>query len=670
MDNRLLFPSTAQLSLSKIENPTKSSDTLSILRSIVHSNDAEPYIGVVWEDAGEKVEIYFCFTSLIGAHQFKRSISAGLGSVISYPHVDLFDGKGIKSQYTSALLDSGIKAILRVSIYSVAELQRRWGLSFTKSERIKKINWLLERSLLIKTLLQTKPALTTSAEHSLATLLNRFFVSYTTNSINEIVNTLEQLDTGGYLDARNISFLRLLKMDALGQYSDVLLDEEIGDIVRGRMSSEVHRVVLKSLYSVYGLKYTDYSRVDEADPKSIEELKDKLDDWRPVFKSNPSNPSVFDSSEIVFHSFGRHILGYEASHESNEENTISDSVDLLVAEQIEDSDSSNATGSHTTDVFESIAINSWQSWLEAGSSAQDWSDYSAVLREEGFNWNVDAAVVDKYLSVLDALNDDISAQLINDSFAIFIESLHRQFSKESFTSDQILRLSEEFALTSHRASEDYRLYRFMLEMLFRGNLRDQDMNDQWQILEHFIETRGITVFNLPDVMSVLEYLIDGLPRYDANVLNVWNRYVVPFASNNSRLSGADLLILDSIGAYIQQNYVPFASENELMGASNLVAVEANIGVYSLDKTALGRVVETIKKIYPSVTIRENSDSVCTSALEQLAKTTDVMFFAASKAKHAAFYCVQNAKAKIFYPQGKGSTAMVRAIEEYLVGLTV
>ena len=666
MYNHHLFPEAAQLSLSKIETPSKTSDTLTILQSIVRTNDTEPYIGVLWEDAGERVEVYFCFTSSAGAHDFRRSIGAALGSVISYPHIELFDGTGIKSEYTNNLLQNGIRVVLRVSVYSGAELVRRGVRNFNKSDRIKKINWLLTKSLLIKKLLSSKPILTTSAEHSLATLLNRFLSSYTTNSIGALVDTLEQLDTGGYLDARNISFLRLLKMDALGQYSDILMDEDIGDIVRGRMSSEVHRVVLKSLNSVYGLKDADYASVSESNVQKIEALKQKLDDWRTVFKSYPKNMAVFDSSDLTFHSYGRHLLGYETSTTVKPAQANTDeSSDQSKLESGQKASPNQATDEDYSDSVDVPAMNSWNSWLSAGEADQDWSEYYEILREEGLNWSVDNVVIEQYLSVLDSLNDDRSARLISGSFAIFTESLYRQFSRNSCSTSYLLRLAEEFALTSHRAQEDYRLYRFMLEMLFANNYHEQDVSNQWQVLEEFIETRGLSVFNLPDFMAVLEFLVDMSPRYDENVLRLWNQYVLPFATNNSRLSRSDFKVLDMIGGYIQEDYTPFTTEDANNDESSLTQVEANIGVYSLDKTALSRVVGTIRAIYPNVTIRENSDSVCTSALDQLSKTSDAVFFAASKAKHAAFYCVQNAKALVRYPNGKGSTAMVRAIEEYL-----
>ena len=651
MDNHVLFPETRRLRLSRIiESSANNQPTLQLMREILQLNENEPYIGVLWgeKETNGRVELYFCFTSAFHAYEFKRSLSAGIGSVYSYPIIDMYDAAGDYSPYINSLFEHGASHVLRATTYADSKTPI--------PEKTHAADWLLRRALLLKKLLRTKPRLTKTAEQSLSSLLNKFFNSYTTLSLNDMIDASQQLEVGGYLDARNLSFLRLMKLDALNLYSDILIDEEIGDIVRGRMSSEVHRVVLKSLSTIYAKKFEG---VDLTNPVESGPLQDLLEGWRPVFTSVPHNPSVLEDSDLSFHTLGRVLLGIEEVADTQK------SVELG-SNEVNSIESQELTGVSEI-IEETTSPISWASWISEVQLGNDWFKHVSTLREEGMNWVIDSQVVDQYLMTLHEATDDVSESLINQSFAIFIESLRRQFSGDLISATQLLSLSEEFVLSPHYSSEDYKLYRLILEMLKETTVNGAIHEGQWQVLDQLIEKCGVSVFSLPDVISVLELLIDWLPRYDFRILNFWSRYVVPFATDNALLTTAEISSLDILGGFIQQNYVPLARNREVEDHQEFQAVDGTIGIYSLDTNALDRVVKVINATYPGVEVKRNSDSVATSALEQMSKSVDVLFFAASKAKHAAFYCVQNSGVKIAYPDGKGSTAMVRSIDKYFAG---
>ena len=652
MDNHVLFPETRRLSLSRIvDSSANNQPTLQLMREILQLNQNEPYIGVLWgeKETDGRVELYFCFTSAFHAYEFKRSLSAGIGSVYSYPIIDMYDVAGKYSPYINSLLEHGASHVLRATTYADS--------STPNPEKTHAAEWLLRRALLLKELLRTKPRLTKTAEQSLSSLLNKFFNSYTTRSLNDMIDACQQLDVGGYLDARNLSFLRLMKLDALNFYSDILIDEEISDIVRGRMSSEVHRVVLKSLSVIYAEKFEG---VDLTNPVESGPLQVLLEGWRPIFTSVPHNPSVLEESELSFHTLGRGLLGIEEVAVTQKSGIELRSNDVTSIEPRELTDVSEITEEVPSPI-------SWTSWISEVQPGTDWSKHASTLREEGLNWVIDSQVVDQYLMTLHEATDDVSESLINQSFAIFIESLRRQFSGDFISATQLLSLSEEFVLSPHYSSEDYKLYRLILEMLKKTTVNGAIHEGQWQVLDQLIEKCGVSVFSLPDLISVLELLIDWLPRYDPSILNFWSRYVVPFATDNALLTTAEISSLDILGGFIQQNYMPLARNREVEDHQEFQAVDGTIGIYSLDTNALDRVVKAINATYPRVEVKRNSDSVATSALEQMSKSVDVLFFASSKAKHAAFYCVQNSGVKIAYPDGKGSTAMVRAIDKYFIG---
>ena len=99
-----------------------------------------------------------------------------------------------------------------------------------------------------------------------------------------------------------------MKLDSLNLHSEILIDEEIGDIVRGRMSSEAHRVVLKSLKLVYG----ENSKINDLISVESGKLLKLLEEWRHVFESAPHN-HVFEDSELSFYNLGRKLLALRTS---------------------------------------------------------------------------------------------------------------------------------------------------------------------------------------------------------------------------------------------------------------------------------------------------------------------------------------------------------------------
>ena len=104
---------------------------------------------------------------------------------------------------------------------------------------------------------------------------------------------------------------------------------------------------------------------------------------------------------------------------------------------------SSQVGGATRDLSSEPASNPDTS--NSSSAPETWTscfvvvkgDELAGVRENALNWAIDSRVIDYYLHTLHDATDDVSENLINQSFAIFIESLRRQFSGDLISAPTI-----------------------------------------------------------------------------------------------------------------------------------------------------------------------------------------------------------------------------------------
>ncbi|MET3527171.1 protein DpdD [Phenylobacterium koreense] len=88
-----------------------------------------------------------------------------------------------------------------------------------------------------------------------------------------------------------------------------------------------------------------------------------------------------------------------------------------------------------------------------------------------------------------------------------------------------------------------------------------------------------------------------------------------------------------------------------------------IGIYTLTGAAGARAKAALEELFPTCTVEVNSDTVCTSALTNLARTSDIFVFAWRSSSHQAFFCVKDALdgRDPVYAAGKGTASLVSAV---------
>jgi hypothetical protein len=103
----------------------------------------------------------------------------------------------------------------------------------------------------------------------------------------------------------------------------------------------------------------------------------------------------------------------------------------------------------------------------------------------------------------------------------------------------------------------------------------------------------------------------------------------------------------------------------------LAALSGRIAVYTLTETVGHRIQRLLRIRCPQCTIETNSDKVCTTRLEELAKSASIFVIVTSSAKHAATQCIEAHRPSdlpILRPAGKGTSSILFELAEHATGI--
>jgi len=92
-----------------------------------------------------------------------------------------------------------------------------------------------------------------------------------------------------------------------------------------------------------------------------------------------------------------------------------------------------------------------------------------------------------------------------------------------------------------------------------------------------------------------------------------------------------------------------------------------VGIYSLTERAARRAKQLVERLFNPARVETNADKVGTSSLRSLAKEADILVVVTRSAKHAATEVIQQVRSSdlpTLYPNGKGSSSILRALLEY------
>jgi hypothetical protein len=84
-----------------------------------------------------------------------------------------------------------------------------------------------------------------------------------------------------------------------------------------------------------------------------------------------------------------------------------------------------------------------------------------------------------------------------------------------------------------------------------------------------------------------------------------------------------------------------------------------LGIYTLTEGAGRRAQKMLMSYFPGLEIRLNHDKTATDALSTLVDSADYFVFSSRSAAHQAFYPISKKRKDLIYPQGKGTSSIVR-----------
>ena len=179
---------------------------------------------------------------------------------------------------------------------------------------------------------------------------------------------------------------------------------------------------------------------------------------------------------------------------------------------------------------------------------------------------------------------------------------------------------------------------------------------------------GTTDFDA--LMELAEVILShASPNPDAR-RRLWARIVAALSPVRMRLTRREIGLINDLGQVFDIDEVfpvSAAASEELSTGPNPLAGKM-VTIYTLMDTAADRARRMLIELYPGIRVQLSHDLVGSSQLAGMARRSDVFVVCWRSASHAATQTIEHLRppdAATLYPPGKGSSSILRAIEEYL-----
>lgn len=195
-------------------------------------------------------------------------------------------------------------------------------------------------------------------------------------------------------------------------------------------------------------------------------------------------------------------------------------------------------------------------------------------------------------------------------------------------------------------------------------------NDYSEAIESFVivSDNEISKRTLPVIVEFIEILFNfAIKDESALKFKLWSSvsgYILKNWENiEFELKGVILWIDSQI--FAETSVLSHLSlKDDLSDEANSLNLEGKtVGISTLTEKAGQRAASILEELFPGIKIILNHDKVATEQLKHLAKTADFFIFCNKSAAHQAYYAVKEINKEIIYPEGKGSSSIIRALVE-------
>lgn len=462
---------------------------------------------------------------------------------------------------------------------------------------------------------------------------------------------LDQLRDSGGLDASNLAYLTIKRLNRLGKDADIKALPRLVDVIRQEPPTPVREALLESLYFSAVEDHLAASDLDAA----IQVLRDTGTHLLELLNGplRVRSTSALTIAVLAGIIRGDHNLLKYANNMLQNLGQFEELPEVLRTELL------SALGTDGPDIViapePQPVISSWGELVAAISDNSP--AVRNVLRESGWqDWQSPAQDDEEIASLLEDLGDD-AAEHAWSAVGAFLEATGYH--------DPAGRSAHAFMLNALTYSRFKPGDLLVIQALLSVALRSAPNVDQYGRLLSEIGSesdRWVAPERAPVVLDIIDSLVlSACPDENARQ-QLGYRLLTPLARHAERLDPADLAFARVLDGELGLG-LPWQTEqgDELAESEAWRSTNVNVLLYSLDEKVLGRVTEQLRSTAPNVRVTSSSDHVGSPRLRQWVQSADLVVLISRCAKHAAtgFISAHTSSEKIAYVDGSGSASLLR-----------
>ncbi|WP_414939667.1 protein DpdD [Amycolatopsis sp. cmx-11-51] len=462
---------------------------------------------------------------------------------------------------------------------------------------------------------------------------------------------LDQLrDTGG-LDASNLAYLTIKRLNRLGKDTEIQALPRLADVIRQEPPAPVREALLESLY---------FSAVED------HLAAGDLDAAIQVLRDTGTHLEELLNGPLRIRSTSALTIAVIAGIIRDDHNLLKHAKDVLrsleLFEELPEAVRTELLSRLGDDSLDAViapeaqpVISSWGVLVAAMSDNSP--AVRNVLRESGWqDWPSPAQDDEEIAGLLDGLGDEAAEQAWSIVGA-FLEAIGYD--------DPAGRSAEAFILNALTHSRFKPGDLLVIQALLGVTLRGAPNADHYGRLLRELGSesdRWVAPERASAVLDVVDSLLLSACPDEAARQQLGYRLLTPLSRHAERLDSADLAFARVLDGELGLG-LPWKTEQGDELAESEAWQSENVGVllYSLDEKVLRRVTEQLRSIAPNVRVTISSDHAGNPRLRQWVQSADLVVLITRCAKHAAtgFIAAHISGEKIAYVDGSGSASLLR-----------
>jgi hypothetical protein len=462
---------------------------------------------------------------------------------------------------------------------------------------------------------------------------------------------LDQLrDTGG-LDASNLAYLTIKRLNRLGKDTEIQALPRLADVIRQEPPAPVREALLESLY---------FSAVED------HLAAGDLDAAIQVLRDTGTHLEELLNGPLRLRSTSALTIAVIAGIIRDDHNLLKHAKDVLrsleLFEELPEAVRTELLSRLGDDSLDAViapeaqpVISSWGVLVAAMSDNSP--AVRNVLRESGWqDWPSPAQDDEEIAGLLDGLGDEAAEQAWSIVGA-FLEAIGYD--------DPASRSAEAFILNALTHSRFKPGDLLVIQALLGVTLRGAPNADHYERLLRELGSesdRWVAPERASAVLDVIDSLLLSACPDEAARQQLGYRLLTPLSRHAERLDSADLAFARVLDGELGLG-LPWQTEqgDELAESEAWQSENVSVLLYSLDEKVLGRVTEQLRSIAPNVRVTISSDHAGNPRLRQWVQSADLVVLITRCAKHAAtgFIAAHTSGEKIAYVDGSGSASLLR-----------